>query len=158
MAEGSAITSEIKAMIGTMSEPILMEVERGAIKRYAESVGDDSPLFHDVEYCKHTRYGDLICPPGFWGWPIKARSIGGMAMVGPVLAKAGLWRILDGGVDQEFYIPIKAGDVLTAYSKISDIREREGKAGKMVFTTVETTYLNQNGDKVAVSRATIIAR
>ncbi len=153
------MTDEIKAMIGTLSEPVIMEVGRVAIRRYADAVGDDNPLFHEVEDAKAAGYEDLICPPGFWGWPIKGRAtIGGMSIVGAVLIKAGLWRILDGGVDQEFYIPIRAGDILTAYSKIADIREREGKAGKMVFTTVETTYLNQNGDTVAVNRATIIAR
>jgi len=153
------MTDEVKAMIGTMAEPVIMEVERGAIRRYADAVGDDNPLFHDVEFAKNAGYEDMICPPGFWGWAIKGKAvIGGLSMVGAVLVKAGLFRILDGGVDQEFYIPIRAGDTLTAYSKIADIREREGKAGKMVFTTVETTYLNQNGDKVAVNRATIIAR
>lgn len=159
MADESIMTDEIKAMIGTLSEPVIMEVGRVAIRRYADAVGDDNPLFHEVEDAKAAGYEDLICPPGFWGWPIKGRAtIGGMSIVGAVLIKAGLWRILDGGVDQEFYIPIRAGDILTAYSKIADIREREGKAGKMVFTTVETTYLNQNGDTVAVNRATIIAR
>ena len=159
MADESILTDEIKAMIGTLSEPVIMEVGRVAIRRYADAVGDDNPLFHEVEDAKAAGYEDLICPPGFWGWPIKGRAtIGGMSIVGAVLIKAGLWRILDGGVDQEFYIPIRAGDTLTAYSKIADIREREGKAGKMVFTTVETTYLNQNGDTVAVNRATIIAR
>ncbi len=159
MADESILTDEIKAMIGTLSEPVIMEVGRVAIRRYADAVGDDNPLFHEVEDAKAAGYEDLICPPGFWGWPIKGRAtIGGMSIVGAVLVKAGLFRILDGGVDQEFYIPIRAGDILTAYSKIADIREREGKTGKMVFTTVETTYLNQNGDTVAVNRATIIAR
>ena len=159
MAEGSVMTDEIRAMIGTISEPVIMEVGRVAIKRYADAVGDDNPLFQEVEHAKKAGYEDIICPPGFWGWPTKGRAtIGGMSIVGGVLVKAGLWRILDGGVDQEFYIPIRAGDTLTAYSKIADIREREGKTGKMLFTTVETTYLNQNGDTVAVNRATIIAR
>lgn len=159
MADESIMTDEIKAMIGTLSEPVIMEVGRVAIRRYADAVGDENPLFHEVEDAKAAGYEDIICPPGFWGWPIKGRAtIGGMSIVGAVLVKAGLFRILDGGVDQEFYIPIRAGDILTAYSKIADIREREGKAGKMIFTTVETTYLNQNGDTVAVNRATIIAR
>lgn len=159
MAEGSIMTDEIRAMIGTLSEPVIMEVGRVAIRRYADAVGDDNPLFQDVEHAKNAGYEDIICPPGFWGWPIKGRAtIGGLSIVGGVLVKAGLWRILDGGVDQEFYIPIRAGDTLTAYSKVADIREREGKTGKMLFTTVETTYLNQNGDTVAVNRATIIAR
>jgi len=159
LADESIMTDEIKAMIGTLSEPVIMEVGRVAIRRYADAVGDENPLFHEVEDAKAAGYEDIICPPGFWGWPIKGRAtIGGMSIVGAVLVKAGLFRILDGGVDQEFYIPIRAGDILTAYSKIADIREREGKAGKMIFTTVETTYLNQNGDTVAVNRATIIAR
>lgn len=159
MADESILTDEIKAMIGTLSEPVIMEVGRVAIRRYADAVGDDNPLFHEVEDAKAAGYEDIICPPGFWGWPIKGRAtIGGMSIVGAVLVKAGLFRILDGGVDQEFYIPIRASDILTAYSKIADIREREGKTGKMIFTTVETTYLNQNGDTVAVNRATIIAR
>ncbi len=159
MADESIVTDEIKAMIGTLSEPIIMEVERGAIRRYADAVDDDNPLFHEVEDAKNAGYEDIICPPGFWGWPIKGRAaVGGLSMVGAVLVKAGLFRILDGGVDQEFYIPIRAGDTLTASTKIADIREREGKAGKMLFTTLETTYLNQNGDTVAVNRATVIAR
>ncbi|MCK4723141.1 MAG: MaoC family dehydratase N-terminal domain-containing protein [Dehalococcoidia bacterium] len=159
MADESILTDEIKAMIGTLSEPVIMEVGRVAIRRYADAVGDDNPLFHEVEDAKAAGYEDIICPPGFWGWPIKGRAtIGGMSIVGAVLVKAGLFRILDGGVDQEFYIPIRAGDILTSYSKIADIREREGKTGRMIFTTVETTYLNQNGDTVAVNRATIIAR
>jgi len=159
LADESILTDEIKAMIGTLSEPVIMEVGRVAIRRYADAVGDDNPLFHEVEDAKAAGYEDIICPPGFWGWPIKGRAtIGGMSIVGAVLVKAGLFRILDGGVDQEFYIPIRASDILTAYSKIADIREREGKTGKMIFTTVETTYLNQNGDTVAVNRATIIAR
>lgn len=160
MAEGSIITDEIRAMIGTGAEPVIMEVERGAIKRYADAVDDDNPLFHEVEAAKAAGYEDIICPPGFFGWPAKGRAtIGGLSMVGSVLVKAGLFRILDGGVDQEFYLPIRAGDTLTAYAKIADVRERESKSGgKMLFTTVETTYWNQNGDKVAVSRSTIIAR
>jgi acyl dehydratase len=160
LAGESIMTNEVQAMIGTMAEPVIMEVERGAIRRYADAVGDDNPLFHEVEFAKSAGYDDIICPPGFWGWAIKGKATigGGLSMVGAVLVKAGLFRILDGGVDQEFYIPIRAGDTLTAYAKIADIREREGKAGKMVFTTIETTYLNQNGDKVAVNRATIIAR
>jgi len=39
-----------------------------------------------------------------------------------------------------------------------DIREREGKAGKMVFTILETTYINQDGQLVAKERKTTIQR
>jgi acyl dehydratase len=155
----AGIPEEVAAMIGTMTEPTIMEVERGAIRRYADAIDDSNPLFRDAEYAKNSRYGEVICPPGFFGWPLKGAGLEQMmGMLMPAMMKTGLFRILDGGVDYEFFLPIRAGDVLTSWGKIADIREREGKSGKMLFTTLEQTYLNQNGDLVAKSRATIIAR
>jgi hydroxyacyl-ACP dehydratase HTD2-like protein with hotdog domain len=101
----------------------------------------------------------MICPIGFFGWPIKGGGLEQMmGTIMPAMMKAGLFRILDGGVDYEFFIPIHAGDILTSVGKIADIREREGKSGKMMFIIMEQTYLNQNSDKVAIASATIIAR
>ena len=37
---GSAITDELRAMVGTVTEPVIHEVERGAIRRYVEAVND----------------------------------------------------------------------------------------------------------------------
>jgi len=153
-----AITDELKALIGTTAEPVIMEVERGAIRRYANAIDDANPLFRDVEHARSSRYGEMICPPGFFGWPIKGGGLMEvLASLAPALARAGCPRILDGGVDFEFYLPIRAGDILTSYGKIADIRAREGKTGTMIFTTLETTFINQNGDLVAKRRATIIS-
>jgi acyl dehydratase len=155
----AGIPDEIKAMIGTTTDPMIMEVERGAIRRFADAIDDPNPLYSDVEYAKNSRYGEMICPIGFFGWPLKGGGLEQMmGTIMPAMMKAGLFRILDGGVDYEFFIPIHAGDILTSVGKIADIREREGKSGKMMFIIMEQTYLNQNGDKVAIARATIIAR
>ncbi|MFQ5925523.1 MAG: MaoC family dehydratase N-terminal domain-containing protein [Dehalococcoidia bacterium] len=154
-----ALTDELKASIGTIIEPVIMEIERGAIRRYAAAIDDPDPLFHDVEYARSSRYGEMICPPGFFGWPIKgAELIEELGSLAPALARAGFPRILDGGVDFEFYLPVRAGDILTSYGKIADIRERTGRTGTMIFSVFETTFINQNGDLVAKRRATIISR
>ncbi|MEE9490988.1 MAG: MaoC family dehydratase N-terminal domain-containing protein [Dehalococcoidia bacterium] len=160
MTEGSAIMDELRGLIGIMTEPVINEVERGAIRRYAEAVGDPNPLYCDMEYAKNSRYGELICPPGFFGWPTKVSS-GVMEVMGALfgaLFKAGLVRILDGGREYEFLLPVHAGDTLAWYAKFADVREREGKTGKMVFLTTEITYINQHGDLVAKVRQTFIAR
>ena len=44
-----------------------MEVEKGAIKKYADAVDDHNPLYWDDEYAKNSRYGSIIAPPGFFG-------------------------------------------------------------------------------------------
>jgi acyl dehydratase len=160
MPEGQGITDELKAMIGTMiSEPGILEVERGAIRRYADAIDDPGLLYRDVEYAKNSRYGELICPPGFFGWPIKeGGAMKSLETFGGPLARAGFPRILDGGIEYEFFVPIRAGDTLTSYGKVADITERAGKTGNMLIVTQETTYINQNGDIVAKASSMLIGR
>lgn len=79
-----------------------------------------------------------------------------MAKVLGAVFESGMMRILDGGVEFDFYIPVRAGDTLVVYGQFIDARERVGRSGKMLFLTMEQTYLNQNGDIVAKARNTLI--
>ena len=157
------ISEEVTNLIGKVGDIMIMEVEKGAIKRYADAVDDRNPVYWDEEYARNSRYGSIVAPPGFFGWPTK--WTGGMPIrtrlrdeVSAILAQAGYSRDLDGGVEYEFFCPVRAGDVLTALPRIIDIYEREGKTGKLAFSVVETTYTNQNGDLVAKARQTMIHR
>jgi acyl dehydratase len=161
MTDVSGIVDELKKYIGMLTEPVVNEVERGAIRRYAEAIDDPNPLYSDLEDARNSKYRELICPPGFFGWP-KNVSTGAIEMMGKlygILIEAGLVRMLDGGVEYEFFVPVRAGDTLTWYAKFADVQEREGKSGKkMVLLTTEMIYINQNGDLVAKRRQTFIAR
>jgi acyl dehydratase len=155
MTEGSLITDDLRKLIGVSSGPIVSKVEEGAIQRYAQAVGDTNPLYNDPDFAKKTKYGRLLAPPGFTGWPIKAGRPTERLLES--LTKAGApSRGLDGGVEFEFIQPIGAGDVLTATTKITNIIERETRLGKTMFTTIETTFVNQKGDVVLKSRSTFI--
>jgi acyl dehydratase len=160
MADDSGVMEELRGLIGTMTQPVINEIERGAIRRYAEAVGNPNPLYSNVEYAGNSKYGEVICPPGFFGWAKKVNP-GAVEVMGPVFAavfQAGLVRIIDAGVEYEFFLPVYAGDILTWYAKFADAKEREGKQGKMVFLTMELTYINQNGNMVAKARQTFLAR
>jgi acyl dehydratase len=158
MAEGSKLTNEIRSMIGLWSEPVVLEVEKGAIARYSDAIDDDNPLYRNEEYAKNTRYGSIIAPPGFFGWPVGGGNIeAGMSRVVGAVASAGMLRILDGGIELNFYVPVRAGDTLVTYGKLADAREKETKSqGTMVFLIIEQKYLNQNGNLVALARQTLI--
>jgi len=65
------IPDEIKKLIGTSGTVKYYEVEKGAIRRFAEAVNDANPLFQDEEYARKSQYGTIIAPPGFFGWPLK---------------------------------------------------------------------------------------
>ena len=66
-------------------------------------------------------------------------------------------RILHGEQEFEFFKPIFVGDTLTGVTKVADVLEKEGgRGGKMTLVITETEYKNQKGEKVAVSRSTLI--
>ncbi len=63
-----------------------------------------------------------------------------------------------GGQEVEYIRPIRPGDVLTRQSRISNIEERQGSTGPLVFTTNETTYHDADGEPVVIVRSTSISR
>lgn len=159
MTELSGLIERLREMIGIKTDPGFNEVEKGAIRRYVEAVGNHNPLYRDIEYARHSRYKEIIAPPGFFGWP-KVVNTGAMDVMGPVFStvfEAGLIRILDGGIEYDFYLPVRAGDTLTWFARFADVKERDGKSGKMVFLTMELTYMNQNGNLLARARQTFLA-
>lgn len=157
MAEDSMISGEIQSMIGMWAEPVVLEVERGAIARYADAIDDPNPLYRDEEYARNSKYGSIIAPPGFFGWPVGGGDIeAGMSRVVGAVAEAGMLRILDGGIELNFYVPVRAGDTLVTYGKLADAREKQTSQGKMLFLIIEQKYLNQDGALVAVARQTLI--
>ena len=157
------IPDEVGAFIGKVVPPVLREVEAGAIRRYADAIGNDNPLHSDREYAECSVHGSIIAPPGFFGWSVKAvaASTGLPQIVADLqgaLARAGYSRILDGGMAYDFHLPVRAGDTLVATYRVKDIVEKQAKSGTMMICDFETTYLNLNGDVVARSYQTFIAR
>jgi acyl dehydratase len=147
--------SNLKKLKGKHSEPQIKEVERGAIRRWADAIDDPNPLYYDVEYAKSSGYGEIIAPPGFFGWPVKGKGFREIVEdVTEHMAEAGYPLLLDGGMEYEFYVPIHAGDILVASTLVRDISEMGGT----MVAILETTYLNQNGDKVALRRKTLVFR
>jgi acyl dehydratase len=165
------LPEEMAGFVGKSIGVVVCEVEKSSIKRFADAVEETNPLYYDEDYAAKSKYGSIIAPPGFFGWPVKLPR--GATFMRPTdisdppetteamrvaLAKVGYANVLDGGIEYEFFVPVRAGDMLTAKSIVKEIREREGKTGKMAFVIIETTYHNQNKELVAVSRGTAIYR
>ena len=153
------VPDELKQHIGKIDPPHVREVERGSIRRYAEAVGDNNPLYYDEEYAAKTKYGSIIAPPGFFGWSIKAATTSeGIIGLMTAMIEAGYAGILDGGMAYEFFLPVRAGDTLVASPRVKDVSAKEGKSGTMMVCQFEVTYMNQNADLVAKASQTLIGR
>ena len=65
-------------------------------------------------------------------------------------------RLLDGGSDWEYFQPVRPGDRITAVSRLTDLQERPGRMGIMIFMTSLITYRNQFDEVVATQTSTSI--
>ena len=129
------LTEEMRQQaIGLEGSPVTVEVEKGAIIKFAQAIGDDNPLFNDEEKARRSRYGGLIAPPTF------LRSITSIRPMLPFTLP--LVRHLDGGSDWEYFEPIRVGDRITAAAKLTKMSERTGRLGVMIISTTVVTYQN----------------
>jgi acyl dehydratase len=168
MTEDSLITEEAEAMIGKELPPrVVGEVYKRDIQRFALATGDPNRSYFDEEYAKESRHGGIIAPPSFIITFFSERgSDVEIIEDGHIVPRSGeelrpllrAKRALGGGSELEFFEPLRPGDVISAKKKITDIYEKEGRSGKLVFTITETTYTNQRGEVVVIDRGTSIAR
>lgn len=142
------MTTIDRTIIGSKSEVMEFEVEKGAIRAFAHALGSKNPLYFDEEYAKSQGYASLVAPPTF---PAVFK-----------LPKPGfnleLSRTLHG--EQEFIYerPIVAGDVLRCSNQLTDIFEKESKNRNMTFYIFEIRGEDLQGNLVFRSKTTVIYR
>jgi acyl dehydratase len=148
MSSESTDTAKMKeALLSWRSEPMVFEVEKGAIRRYAEVLGDANPLWTDEAFARKSRYGGLIAMPIFlayfnpFHWGV-AKPFTGLAVR------------VSAGDAFEFYLPVRPGDRITVTDRFIDAYDKQGSKGLMTFTIDERTYTNQRGELVGKSHWT----
>ncbi len=160
MEEGSIITDEMRAALNKESKPWTVEVERGGVRQYARSAGYTNPVYYDLEAARAAGYPDLPCPPGFFGRDVFIPGKSDPTFSNPL--DAGEFpvgehkNILNGGMQTRIYRRIFAGETLTATSKWTDVKEREGSIGKMLIVSNVITYRDSGGQVVATAGETTI--
>ena len=152
MNEMNSIADRFVKLLDVEAEPEFWEVEKGHIRRFAQAVGDPNPLWQDEKYASKTRYGGIIAPPLF------LIDVGLVKFVDRLVEMCPDKANINGGIDIEFYRPMKVGDTITTVAKLFEVKQRTGKSGVMLFLTVEVTYTNQKGELVAKCRNLFIRR
>ena len=149
MTQESVITDEMRAAINVQSEPVVYDIEKGAIIKFARAIGDQNPVFTDEQAARRSQYGGIIAPPTF------LRS----CIPGPARVKVTFPydAVVDGGSEWEYFEPVRVGDRITVTHYLSDMFERQGKLGNMLFIVRETKYVNQYDNTVALQRTTGIS-
>ncbi|MFH1625856.1 MAG: MaoC family dehydratase N-terminal domain-containing protein [Pseudomonadota bacterium] len=144
-----------KSVIGKEYPEFSFEVEKGKVREFARATGDKSPVFYDEKAAKEEGFQGLALPPTF---ATVFTMAGGLMNIMLDDLKMNLAKLLHGGQQYEYFKPIKPGDTITGKVKIANVFEKTGKAGTMDFVVLETTYTNQNGEKVLIDTGTMIQR
>ena len=146
--DDTVISEELRSFIDLESVPVSYDIERHAVERFAAAIGDPNPLYSDHEAAESTSYGGLIAPPTFF------RSL--LPGEYPKAYPEPFAHILDGGSKYRFNEPVSVGDQITVVRKITDLFEKHGRMGTMLFKISEISYTNQAGRLVATQTTTTI--
>jgi len=125
-------------LIGRESEVILFEVERGAIRKFAEAIQDQTP---------ECLRGD-VAPPTF---PTTFRmTIPGLTF--------DLARVLHGAQEYRYERPLRASDRVRCRVRVADIYQRKGRLGEMTFLILAIEGTDDLGKPVFTGMTTAILR
>jgi hydroxyacyl-ACP dehydratase HTD2-like protein with hotdog domain len=175
-AGSSVITDEVRALVGVSGPVVRMEAPVGHhdLRRFVQAAMEVDPVHWDETAARERGYDGVVAPPLFPLHAFRQRSgtpdpldaaltdaeWDGIELVEGDLPPLDLplERLLNGGVEADVHQLARVGDVLEAQSRYASVTERKGRSGPMVFVVVETTYRNQEGDLLLVTRTTMIAR
>lgn len=166
MTDGdSLIDPESAARAGTVAARATGYVDRLQWQRWAASVGDHNPLWFDADNARANGYVDVICPPLYLQYvvlgvsPLEGlRPDGSSGATSGGLAFPRAPRRMAGGESTTFHLPAYHRDEIEMVRVIDSIVEKQGRSGRFVLVTWQTTYRNQGGDLVAQATTSMIAR
>jgi len=169
---GTLVNPEMAAAVGgELRRAVSFPIDRSDIRRWAIAVYWPEPppaWFWDEHAAAATTHGGIVAPEDFnpFAWmtaagpvPVSAESGGHdpdatEKRLG--VQPAGLSFQLNGGLDVDYGVRMRPGDVITSIVRLGGYTERTGKLGQMLFTVFEDTWTNQDGDVVKRSRSTLI--
>ncbi len=111
-----------RSLIGRESEPAVHEVEKGAIRRFAEALGDPNPVAVDEAAARAAGFPSLVAPATF------AVALTSNERFRHSL-DLGTRSILQGEQQFEYARPVVAGDRITVRSKVADVQEALTRSG-----------------------------
>lgn len=171
----SILPEAAKQYIGLASEREVGcdPVERGAVRRYAQAIMDENPVYSDPG-AAGARFGGAVAPPIFpmhmsrrpFGAPDPLQEhardpdfdgLGAPRGLPEIEPLKGL-SLLNGGVEIEFYRYARHGETVTQQSRYASITEKETSKGPIILVVIESEYRTGDGELLIKARRTHIRR
>jgi acyl dehydratase len=140
-----------KDSVGKKWPSVTYQAGREKIREYANAIGADNPVHHDLEAAKAAGFRDLVAPPMFcvvYSSPALAPAI-----LDPEVG-INFATMVHGGQEFVWGEPVCSGDEITTTASCADIYEK----GDMGFYVFESESVNQDGEQVVRGTWTNIVR
>lgn len=174
-AEETLNYEDVKHLVGQSSpvRPGHDEVSLSDIRHWCEVMQDANPLYADTEYARNSEYGGPIAPPAM----VQAFAIETFKvaiehfrekkllfpedphnLVDELLVKYGYTGIMATEQKQEFYEPLRPGDVLYSSIKVASLSDYDHitRQGVGRYLTFLYTFTNQDNKLIAKEYFTML--
>lgn len=150
---GTTLDPGLLARIGSSTPAQTEIVTRRDIRKYAIATGQRLGKYLDGDEAPPLFHLALF-------WPVVALTElrpDGVALDGLFPEIPGM-RPLAGGLKIEYHRPIRPGDVLTSTRTLTDIYEKQGASGKLIFMEVVMQVVNASLEPVLTEKTTRILK
>jgi acyl dehydratase len=141
-----------RSATGREAKPAVNEVEKGAIRRFAEAIGETNPVYFEEAAARAAGYRSVVAPPTF---PTSLRA-GSDLREGLMLSPGK--HLLQAEQSFEYARPIVAGDKLMVRSKVAGIESRSTPSGPTDVVIIEDEGRDDAGELVYRSRQLWVVR
>lgn len=150
---GGLLTPDLLEHIGDTAPPRTERVSRRDIRKYAVATGQRQRKFLDGDEAPPLYYIAL-----FWEVVEQEELTPDGVFIDKLVPEFPLKRAMAGAWNVEFFRAIHPGDVLVANRTLSDIYEKEGSSGPLIFYELTTEITTEDGQPVLTEKATRIMR
>ncbi len=144
--------SEIdRSLIGQFAAPFDVEIERGAIRKFADAIGDPDRRYRDVAYARSLGHPDLVAPPTY---PTCFRPPAEPSWFAPLDRR----RVVAGQVAFDYAAVIVAGMVLRCRLEFAGVDDKQGAKGRMELLHQRLHGVDADDRRIFVMSRTTIYR
>ncbi|MFK7830646.1 MAG: MaoC family dehydratase N-terminal domain-containing protein [Congregibacter sp.] len=147
------LDDRILACIGRTSEPRREIVTRRDIRKYAVATGNQQRRYLDGDEAPPLFHLSL-----FWDVVELSELTPDGVSIDTLLPRFPLEKAMAGGLHIDYHRQIRPGDWLTATRTLTNIYDKQGRSGALIFYEVTMHIVDDAGDAVVTEKTTRILR
>lgn len=163
-ARDESLEERIASYIGAELGPVRRArwaVNEPMIGHWADAMDDRNPVYTDPDLAARSVHGGVIAPPTMlqvWTMPgLRPRVRDLEVEIKEFLAEQGYRGVVATNCEQEYFVPLRPGDHVTAEGVVEDISaEKRTALGPARFVTTLYRYRTDEGVLVATHRFRIL--